>query len=399
MNPKPPRLVRTALLLACAALAPAARALTPAEFFAKVAPSVWLVQTYDKSGGWIAQGSAVVVAPDTLITNCHVLSKAKSFDVIHDNMAYVGHLDMWDAARDICQIKAAHLNAPAVALADTSQLVVGQPVYALGNPKGLELTLSNGLLSALRRDDMRRLTQIQTNAPISHGSSGGGLFDADGRLIGITTFNVDEGQNLNFALPVDFIRELPGRHLAVQQGRPMPVSPVPPLSKSTTEAPPRPTQVRTEPTPADELPVPAPGPAPVPTPPRSLVPLPIPAPEPAPAPVPARVTPRTTPAPAPAIVATAPPPGTPRIPFLNDRRQAEFRRYVSTEPYPKVCVISDNGHWACAHGKTSPDRVQSWDPMVRALKRCAELAGKACFVYQVDDRIVYQAPAAQASEP
>ncbi|MCK9685592.1 S1C family serine protease [Scleromatobacter humisilvae] len=401
MRTTTPRLAHAAVLLACAGLATGARALTPAEFFARVSPSVWLVQTYEKSGAYIAQGSAVVIAPDTLITNCHVLSKAKSFDVIHDNLAYVGHLDKWDPARDICQITtAAHLNAPAVPLADTSQLVVGQPVYALGNPKGLDLTLSNGLLSALRRDEMRRLTSIQTNAPISHGSSGGGLFDADGRLIGITTFNVDDGQNLNFALPVDFIRELPARHLALLQGRPMPVSPVPPPSRSTpTGVPTRPTPVPVDPVPADTLPIPSAGAAPpVATPPRPLVPPPIPTPEPPP-PAPARVAPRTVPAPAPAIVATALPPGTPRIPFLNDARQAEFRRYVGTEPSPKVCVISDNGHWACAHGNTAPNRFSSSDPKVRALKRCAELAGKACFVYQVDDRIVYQPPPSQDAEP
>ena len=117
-----PRLARTALLLACAGLAPAARALTPAEFFAKVSPSVWQVLTYEKNGAYIAQGSAVVIAPDTLITNCHVLSKAKSFDVIHDNLAYVGHLDKWDPARDICQIRtAAPLNAPAVSIKATPE--------------------------------------------------------------------------------------------------------------------------------------------------------------------------------------------------------------------------------------------------------------------------------------
>ena len=62
-------------------------------------------------------------------------------------------------------------------------------------------------------------------------------------------------------------------------------------------------------------------------------------------------------------------------------------------------MISDNGHWACAHGNTAPDRFSSPDPKVRALKRCAELAGKACFVYQIDNRIVFQQPVAQDAEP
>lgn len=417
MNRSPFRLrtparARTALLLACASLAPAARALTPAEFFAKVSPSVWLVQTFDGSGHEVAQGSAVVIAPDTLVTNCHVLSKSRSFDIIHDNLAYVGRLEMWDPARDVCQIRSATpLHAPVVPLADTSKLVVGQPVYALGNPKGLELTLSDGLLSALRRDEMRRLTQIQTTAPISHGSSGGGLFDADGRLIGITTLNVIDGQNLNFALPVDFIRELPARHLAAQQGRPMPVSPVPAPAPAPAhgpaEPPPAPFILNAPPAiPPEQLPIPAPGPAPAPAPARSLAPPAYPEPLPPPPPPPTRSAPAPAPVaprPQPTIAAAPPPaslpPGAPRIPFLNDARQAEYRRVFNDEPYPKACAISDNGHWACTGGFRPRDRSLPADPKTRALKRCAEVAGRPCMLYQIDDQIVYLPPTLPSSPP
>jgi tetratricopeptide (TPR) repeat protein len=80
-------------------------------------------------------------------------------------------------------------------------------VYAVGAPEGFELTLSEGLISSLRPFEGVQL--IQTTAPISRGSSGGGLFDAQGRLIGITTFYVKEGQNLNFALPGEWVEALP----------------------------------------------------------------------------------------------------------------------------------------------------------------------------------------------
>jgi len=207
------------LLLALAAMVPPVQALTPAELFAKVAPSVWRVRTYDQEGLPLGLGSAVVVAPETLVTNCHVLRKAERFVLLHDNLSLPGTLELWDTARDVCQIKARGLNAPAVVLGETRGLLVGQNVYALGSPAGLELTLSAGLVSSLRRDDDQRLMMIQTSAPISPGSSGGGLFDDQARLIGLTTMTLASvsAQNLNFALPVDWIRELPQRHRAARE--------------------------------------------------------------------------------------------------------------------------------------------------------------------------------------
>ncbi|HET6521786.1 MAG TPA: trypsin-like peptidase domain-containing protein [Geminicoccaceae bacterium] len=77
-------------------------------------------------------------------------------------------------------------------------LRVGEAVYTLGSPSGLELTLAHGLISGLRRINGANL--IQTTAPISRGSSGGGLFDARGNLAGITTWFLSEGQQLNFAI-------------------------------------------------------------------------------------------------------------------------------------------------------------------------------------------------------
>jgi hypothetical protein len=82
----------------------------------------------------------------------------------------------------------------------------GQRVYAIGSPQGLELTISEGIVSALRK--VEEGTVIQTTAPISPGSSGGGLFDLSGHLIGIMTFQHRYGQNLNFALPADWIGQM-----------------------------------------------------------------------------------------------------------------------------------------------------------------------------------------------
>ena len=81
---------------------------------------------------------------------------------------------------------------------DFSDLVIGETVYTIGSPKGLDRTFAQGLLSGLRKMD--GVEYIQTTAPVSEGSSGGGLFDDRGNLIGITTFTMRGAQNLNFAI-------------------------------------------------------------------------------------------------------------------------------------------------------------------------------------------------------
>ncbi len=116
-------------------------------------------------------------------------------------------------------------------------------VYAIGNPKGLDLTLSAGLVSSLRRNPTGQLVLIQTSAAISGGSSGGGLFDDSGRLIGLTTIGSvgADTQNLNFAVPSEWIAELPQRHaLRLAAAKPAsaaaPGTPTPPPSPSYRQA-------------------------------------------------------------------------------------------------------------------------------------------------------------------
>ena len=74
-------------------------------------------------------------------------------------------------------------------------------MYAIGSPSGLRNTLSEGIVSGLR--EIKGIQHIQTTTPISPGSSGGGLFDAEGKLIGITTFRIGDNGNLNFAVSLD----------------------------------------------------------------------------------------------------------------------------------------------------------------------------------------------------
>ncbi|MBP6902686.1 MAG: serine protease [Burkholderiaceae bacterium] len=206
------------LALALSGLAPAAQALTPAEVFAQVSPSVWRVQTFDASGLLLGQGSGVVTAAQQLVTNCHVLARAKRVQVRREarDAPLPATLLQWDPQRDLCLLAVPALQAPAVPLARLADAGIGQPAYAIGHPQNLDLTMSSGLVSSFRRNDAGQVFLIQTSAAISGGSSGGGLFNERGELLGLTTLASVLGsvQNLNFAVPADWIAELPRRHQA-----------------------------------------------------------------------------------------------------------------------------------------------------------------------------------------
>lgn len=207
-------IVRWGALMLAAACAGPACALSAEQVYARISGAVWRVRTYDGDNLPLAQGSAVVVGPGAAVTNCHVLAKAKRVSLQREKEAFDATLDMWDVKRDVCQLKAPALRAAAVTLGDSNKVAVGQNVFAIGNPKGLELTMSAGLVSSLRRNDENQLVLIQTSAAISGGSSGGGLFDDQARLIGLTTIGsvTGDAQNLNFAIPAQWVTELPQRH-------------------------------------------------------------------------------------------------------------------------------------------------------------------------------------------
>jgi serine protease Do len=197
-----------------------ALAMTAEDIFRDASPAVWMVRTVDTLGRTVATGSAVVVGPERLITNCHVLAKGFKVTVRHEGLSgseqgaqtLPAVLEYPDAERDLCQLRVATLTTAPVVIAPSGVLAVGQKVYAIGAPHGLELTLSDGLVSALRRDTNGAMNYIQTSAPVSPGSSGGGLFDDQGRLIGITTaMFMGSAQNLNFARPAQWISEVAER--------------------------------------------------------------------------------------------------------------------------------------------------------------------------------------------
>ncbi len=194
-------------------------AMTAQDVYQAVAPSVWGVATFDESNRLIGRGSAVVIDSGQLVTNCHVLAKAKAVAVRKENVSYGAKLLHADVQRDLCLLKVDNFSATPVRVATISQTKIGTKAFAIGNPRGLEQTISEGLVSGIRRNDNDEIQFIQTSAPISPGSSGGGLFDDQGRLIGITTGGIEQSQNLNFAVPAEWISEVPSRAAAALAAR------------------------------------------------------------------------------------------------------------------------------------------------------------------------------------
>ncbi len=157
----------------------------------------------------LKQGSAVVIGPEQVVTNCHVVNGGQRIAVKAGADSRPASIAVADEEFDLCKLDVPGLEAPAVDIASVAEVRTGQRVYAIGAPLGLELTISEGIVSSLREVENGKV--IQTTAPVSPGSSGGGLFDAEGRLIGIVTFQTRSGQNLNFAVPADWISEMRAR--------------------------------------------------------------------------------------------------------------------------------------------------------------------------------------------
>lgn len=189
------------------------QALSPAQVFNKVKDSVVVVRTLDAKGATISQGSGVLLPSGKIGTNCHVVENGARFQVGGGKQFVPATLWGSDEDRDICLLEAKGLTARPAQLGQAMRLKVGEPVYAVGAPKGLELSLSDGIVSQLRGGPP---PFIQTTAAISPGSSGGGLFDAEGRLVGFTTLYVEGGQSLNFAMPVEWAGEIQAGRKAAQ---------------------------------------------------------------------------------------------------------------------------------------------------------------------------------------
>lgn len=174
--------------------------------FEELKKSVVLINVYDSDNELISTGSGVVAFEnDIILTNAHVVEDNYKIEVISENNTKYqveGILD-YNKKKDIAILKLVSSKGLKKVKIE-KKIKIGSNVTAIGSPLGLKNTISTGIISAMYQDNIE---VYQHTAPISHGSSGGALFDDEGNLVGITYASLTAGQNLNLAIPIKYFLE------------------------------------------------------------------------------------------------------------------------------------------------------------------------------------------------
>ncbi|TAN61825.1 trypsin-like serine protease [bacterium] len=183
--------------------------LAVSEIYSRYSPSIVSIKTKDKNGNEIGLGSGFVVSKDGIIvTNSHVIGAAHRCEVkvgekVFPDTFLINNFPDIDMA--VLKINAEGLYP--LAIGDSDELASGQFIVALGNPLGLEQSVSSGIISAIRSG--RDMKLIQLTAPISPGSSGGPVLNEYGEVVGIATVaSFFMAQNVNFAVPINYLKKI-----------------------------------------------------------------------------------------------------------------------------------------------------------------------------------------------
>ena len=187
-------------------------------------PSIVTVQSLDEEFGQAGSGSGVVIRSDGfIVTNNHVIEGADRLKVVmSDGLSYPAELVGADPLMDIAVLKVEASDLPYIRFGSMEDLRTGEPAIAVGNPLGLDggPSVTAGVISAFDRtlvtnpltgDSLYGL--LQTDAPITRGSSGGALLDVNGRLLGITTaigLSDVGAEGLGFAVPINLVEGIVG---------------------------------------------------------------------------------------------------------------------------------------------------------------------------------------------
>src|SRR3989441_10150013 len=223
------------------------------QLFKLSSPAVVLIQQLDAAGKWTSLGSGFVVSPSgVIVTNNHVIApdagavkltiKLPRGDVFTDvRVIYT------EARRDFAVLSIKALGLPTLKVGDSDAVEVGDQVVAIGNPEGLELTFTSGMVESVRLDPSQGYRFIQHQAPISHGSSGGPLLNMKGEVVGINTFTIKDAQNLNGAIPINYVKPyftdaptMTWEEFARKSATPPPAQTPPPAATSPSPPPPPP---------------------------------------------------------------------------------------------------------------------------------------------------------------
>ncbi len=158
----------------------------------------------DSKSGRVSMGSGVVIANNRVATNCHVTRSARSITVIKGISRYKVSAQSADMPADVCVLHTQNLSLPSAKLGDVVDTEIGQRVFVFGFPGAVGLGMVRGEISA--RYPYRSSWIVETNAGFMRGTSGGALFDIDGRLIGLPTFMANNESGGHFyAVPTAWI--------------------------------------------------------------------------------------------------------------------------------------------------------------------------------------------------
>jgi S1-C subfamily serine protease len=196
--------------------------LSAVDLFKQTAPSIYLIMAAKDDAAFkerkgVYEGSAVAITQNLALTNCHIVKGRSKLILIQKRQRDTATVVASDPRTDRCIIQPQSIQLhPIASVRAYRDLAVGEKVYTIGNPSGLASTLSEGIISGLRTQHGVRY--VQTSAPISPGSSGGGLFDERGNLLGITSFKIEDAENLNFAIAAeDYWRKTGARKRAARK--------------------------------------------------------------------------------------------------------------------------------------------------------------------------------------
>ena len=189
-------------------VAVASEEMNTAQIVEKIGPAVALVLTESSYSGESSQGSGVLIDDlRTIVTNVHVVEGSKEVKILFPDGQefFVNGYVSADENRDLVMIRLPKnvKGISPVPINIDNSITIGQDVVAIGNPQGLVNSVSEGIISGIREFEPGTRV-LQTTAALSPGSSGGGLFNRSGQLLGVTTFLHRNGQNLNFAFPMEY---------------------------------------------------------------------------------------------------------------------------------------------------------------------------------------------------
>lgn len=184
---------------------------TPQQIAQTALASTVALTSLDANGNRSGYGSGFFIRPGYIATNHHVIQRATRiyFKLVGEETTYwVEDIVATDPTHDLALLRVLSVNIPVLSLANSDSVQIGETVYIVGNPRGWEGTISDGIVSSIRGEGNNRW--IQTTAPISPGNSGGAVLNSRGEVIGVATlsYEADYAQNLNFAVPSNYLKAL-----------------------------------------------------------------------------------------------------------------------------------------------------------------------------------------------